>query len=95
MTYSPDGRTLASGNRDGKVRIWDVHTEELLKTITAHTKGVHSIAYTPDGKSLVTGGWDNTVNLCYVDTGHLLQTITGEYNRPRSTHRRQSYCAQP
>ena len=39
VSFSPDGMTLASGHRDGLVRLWDVKTAEYKKTfITEHGK---------------------------------------------------------
>jgi WD40 repeat protein len=33
VAFSPDGNTLATGDRDGNVILWDVHTHEKLSTI--------------------------------------------------------------
>ena len=33
VAFSPDGNTLASGGADQTVRIWDVKTGELIKTL--------------------------------------------------------------
>jgi WD40 repeat protein len=33
LKKSPDGRLLASVGDDGAIRIWDIHTTELLRTL--------------------------------------------------------------
>ncbi|MFN2140040.1 MAG: NB-ARC domain-containing protein, partial [Candidatus Promineifilaceae bacterium] len=36
LTFSPDGKWLASSGEDRTIRIWDLHTGELRNTLTAH-----------------------------------------------------------
>ena len=63
MTYSPDGKTLATASPESMVHIWDADTGALLKTLTGHTKPVSKAAYSPDGKTLATVSRDGTVLL--------------------------------
>ncbi|MBI2529454.1 MAG: WD40 repeat domain-containing protein [Candidatus Rokubacteria bacterium] len=52
LASSPDGRTIAGGDVQGNIRIWDGPTGSLLRTMAAHSGVVKSLAYAPDGKSL-------------------------------------------
>ncbi len=52
VAFSPDGKTLAAGNRYGTVRIWDVASRKEIKTITGHMGEVWAIAFSPDRKTL-------------------------------------------
>ena len=69
VAVSPDGKSLASGARDGPVICWDVGTELPKWTADAHKDNgngythVMSVAFSPDGKTLASGGWDHTVRL--------------------------------
>jgi WD40 repeat protein/serine/threonine protein kinase len=54
LTYSPDGRWLASGSSDRTVRLWDAATGELCATLP-HPSVVLGLAFGPDGAWLVTG----------------------------------------
>src|SRR4051812_41113999 len=61
MAYSPDGRLLAAGGDDMKVRLWDLASGELLFTLSQHTDWVRALAFSPDGQLLASGGWNGKV----------------------------------
>jgi serine/threonine protein kinase/WD40 repeat protein len=54
LGWSPDGKLLASGDRDGVVHIWEVASKALQHTLGRHAKPVLCLAWSPDGKMLAT-----------------------------------------
>jgi WD40 repeat protein len=68
IAFSPDGRHIVSGSRDGTIQIWDAVTGQPVRKLRkAHegTHGVHSVAFSPNGKRVVSGGDDNLVKIWY------------------------------
>src|SRR5258708_5735629 len=56
VTFSPDGKTVASGSYDHTVKFWNVADGRQLRTITPHIGQVFAVAYSPDGTKLAIGG---------------------------------------
>jgi len=66
---------FASGSGDNTVKLWDVATGQLLRTLTGNTDQVLSVAFSPRGHSLASGSFDNTIKLWDVGSGKLLSTF--------------------
>jgi WD40 repeat protein/serine/threonine protein kinase len=68
VAFAPDGKTLASGDWDGNVKLWDVATGQEQASPPGHQRWVTKLAFTPDGKTLVSSGGDACVKLWDVAT---------------------------
>ncbi|MEM7585235.1 MAG: caspase family protein [Acidobacteriota bacterium] len=82
LAISPNGESLASGSDDRTVKLWQVETGKLIRTLEGHTEGVNSVAFSPNGRLLASGSGSvprgpNTVKLWEVATGNLLRTLEG------------------
>ncbi len=75
VSFSPDGRKIASGSSDKTIKIWDIKTGRVRRTLTGHTDEISSISYSPDGKKIASSSHDNTIKLWNSRTGRLLYTL--------------------
>jgi WD40 repeat protein len=56
VAFSPDGKTLVSGGRDGIIRLWDRASGKETRCYDGAKHGVHCLAFSSDGKTLAYGG---------------------------------------
>ncbi len=75
------GHTLASGNDDHTVKLWNTSTGECHQTLRGHSNWVCSIAFSPDGQTLASGSSDHRVKLWNTSTGECRQTLQGHTSR--------------
>ena len=79
MSFSPDGKTLATAGAYSTIVLWETSTGNQIRTLRGHTASVYSVSFSPDGKTIASGSSspDNTIRLWETSTGRFLRTLTG------------------
>ena len=73
VVFSPDGNTLASGNYDGTIKLWDVRTRKATRTIQEHIDSVCALAFSSDGQILASGDNKGIIQLWCPYNGRRLE----------------------
>jgi WD40 repeat protein len=77
VSFSPDGKTIASASGDTTIKIWDVVTGKEITTLTGHRHAVMSVRFSPDGKMIASASTDKSIKLWNVATHQEITTLTG------------------
>ncbi len=78
LAFSSNGRLVATGGRDGIVRLWNTETGVLEKQLQGHTGQVNDVHFSRDGRLLASTGHADTVRIWDVTTGIEKQTFRHE-----------------
>ena len=90
VSFSPDGKTLASGSSSGDLRLWDIETGEERQTLD-EWGSVRSVSFSPDGQMLVStsvgdGNRRGGIHLWHLRTGRRLKTLLRGESKYRNTY---------
>ena len=77
ISWSPDGKQIASCSWDKTIKIWDTVTGTCIHTLKGHTNEVISVSWSPDGKYIASGSEDNTIRIWDANTGTCIYTLMG------------------
>ena len=80
VAFNTDGM-LASVSEDRTIKLWDISTNNCIKTLTRYRGPIWSVVFHPNGKMLVSGSGDKTINLTHIYTKKFLKTALLTMNR--------------
>ncbi len=84
VSFSPDGNLIASASEDATIRLWNVKSGELIRTLVGHTAFVNSVSFSPDGNFIASASNDNTIRLWDVKNGEQIRTLDGHTDNVNS-----------
>lgn len=78
IAFSPDGRFVASGSFDKKVKLWCGKTGRFIATLTGHVGAVYQVSWSADSCLLSSASKDSTVKVWSIkDTKKAQHTLSG------------------
>ena len=79
ISYSPDGRYLASRSKNNVVVVYDLKTHTAICEVEGHDEWIETIDFSPDGEFFVTAsGGSDKVKIWKTQTGRLKSEISTE-----------------
>jgi WD40 repeat protein len=80
LAFTPDGTRAVSASWDGSLKVWEVGTGRLVRTIYGSAGGFFSLALTPDGTQMLAGERQRALTLWDLATGQPVRRFEGHSN---------------
>ncbi|RCH86194.1 hypothetical protein CU097_008324 [Rhizopus azygosporus] len=84
VQFCDSSNIAMTGSYDKTVRIWNLETCELLRTLTGHTRCVRALQF--DEAKLITASMDHTLKIWNWQTGQCIRTLEGHTGGVLSLH---------
>ena len=78
VTYSWDGRILASCDTEHSIKLWDSNSGECLKILEGHTGLINSLAFAVDDRHIISSSADETMRIWNWENSECVQTLAVE-----------------
>jgi ribosome assembly protein 4 len=85
LSFSPDGRYVASASFDKKVKIWDGRTGKFLANFFGHVGRAYQVCWSSDSRYIASASKDSTVKIwsskiSASEKPRALETLSGHYD---------------
>ncbi|KAF9079354.1 guanine nucleotide-binding protein subunit beta 1, partial [Mortierella sp. AD031] len=77
LAFSPNGRRIAAGHRNGEIALWDAATGKPGLVLSGHSEYVGALSFSQDGRWIASGGDDHTARLWDAETGSPISVFAG------------------
>lgn len=80
LTFSPDGKFLATGDGSGRIIIWKTDKWEKDKEYFIHDREVYDLDFSPDGIFLASCSYDKTIALYNIISGKNVAKVNNAHD---------------
>lgn len=77
LSLSRGGKTLVVAGTDGLIRVWDVASGQMRRTLTGHTNSIYKADFSPNEKLIASSSRDMTARIWDFATGREIYKLTG------------------
>eukprot|EP00842_Homolaphlyctis_polyrhiza_P003102 jgi/Hompol1/3793/HPOL_003392-RA len=77
LSFSPDGRMLASASFDKSVKLWEAATGKFITTLRGHVSPVYQVCWSSDSRQVLSGSRDTTLKVWDVKTKKMKVELPG------------------
>lgn len=78
VSFSPDGKWIASGGNDQTIKLWSAATGQVQRTFHGHRDWIHAISFSADGQRIVSASSDKTLAIWDAETGRMIHRVTAD-----------------
>jgi WD40 repeat protein/uncharacterized caspase-like protein len=78
VAFSPNGQLILSGSDDGTIKIWDVKSSRLVRTLDTVPSGTIAVSILQDGRRGLSAHDDGRLRLWDLTSGAVLRTFGGD-----------------
>ena len=82
LAVSPDQKLVASASADKLVKVWDLKTQKLTRTLEGHTGYALTAAFSPDSDRIATGGDDEVIKVWRLANGKQISSFGSQTTGP-------------
>ncbi|MGW8181731.1 MAG: WD40 repeat domain-containing protein, partial [bacterium] len=75
--FSPDGKQIAVGGGDGRIRVWEAENRKVRLKLDGHKGLVEALTFSLDGRLIASGSADSTVRIWETEGGELRHIMRG------------------
>ena len=75
VAFSSDGRFLATGDENGQVNVWDIHTQKVVAQLQGDPEYIAAVKFSSDNRILAGAGYKGDIKLWKVGNWERLGTL--------------------
>ncbi|KAI8927399.1 hypothetical protein BC831DRAFT_510942 [Entophlyctis helioformis] len=77
LSFSPDGRLLASASFDKSVKLWEANSGKFITTLRGHVGPVYQVCWSSDSRQVLSGSRDSTLKVWDLKTKKMKMELPG------------------